>query len=70
MSQQQEPSLPKLRALEAQFGSHDAIKQAASWIDGLTDELGRTRDMNFTVMLTALLWGAFCGFGIAWLIWA
>jgi hypothetical protein len=70
MSQQQESCLPQLRELAAKLGYPDAIKQAAATIDGLTDEIGRTRDMNFTVMLTALLWGAACGFGIGWLVFA
>lgn len=70
MSQQQESSLSQLREVEKQFGSREAIKQASLWIDGLKDELGRARDMTFTVMLTAALWGAACGFGLGWLVWA
>ncbi len=68
MSQQQEPSLPTLKAVQAQFGEHEAIKQASMWIDGLMDELGRARDLNFTVMLTAGLWGSFFGFAVGWLV--
>lgn len=70
MSQQQESSLPKLRAVAAKVGYHEAINQAAHWIDGVTDELGRARDMNFTVMLGALLWGAACGFAAGWWVFA
>lgn len=68
MSQQQEPSLPYLRSIQIQEGHHEAIKQAATMIDGLRDELGRTRDYHFSVLLGALLWGAVMGFGVGWLV--
>jgi hypothetical protein len=68
MSQQQEPSLNQLRNVRDQFGHDEALKQASLWIDGMTDELGRARDMNFAVMLSAGLWGAACGFFLGWLI--
>lgn len=70
MSQQQESSLGRVRDIMRGHPRYEAEKLIADAMDELTDELGRARDMNFSVMLAASLWGAACGFGFGWLVFA
>jgi hypothetical protein len=62
MSQQQPSSLPHWRTRQREVGADRALREAASELDRLVDEIGRKTDAHLTVMLGSLLWGLVLGF--------